>query len=49
MTEPPRRLPAPWRVVEFPDSYCVEDANGQRLGARGEPRHRVGTAPTGPA
>jgi hypothetical protein len=30
--QPPRRFPPPWRIVEFPDRYCVEDANGQRLG-----------------
>jgi hypothetical protein len=28
----PRRFPPPWRVVELPGGYAVEDANGQRLG-----------------
>jgi hypothetical protein len=27
-----RRFPPPWRVVELPGGYAVEDANGQRLG-----------------
>jgi hypothetical protein len=27
----PRRLPAPWRVVEHGESFVVEDAKGQRL------------------
>ena len=33
MTEPaePRRLPAPWRVVEHSESFVVEDANGRPL------------------
>jgi hypothetical protein len=33
MTEPtePRRLPPPWRVVEHPESFMVEDANGVPL------------------
>ena len=26
-----RRFPAPWRVVELPGGYAVEDANGQWL------------------
>jgi hypothetical protein len=29
---PPRRFPPPWRVVEVPHGYAVEDATGQRLG-----------------
>jgi hypothetical protein len=24
----PRRFPPPWRVVELPGGYAVEDANG---------------------
>jgi hypothetical protein len=32
MTSPPRRFPAPWRVVELPGGFAVEDSNGQRLG-----------------
>jgi len=28
----PRRFPPPWRVVEMPGGYTVEDANGQQLG-----------------
>jgi hypothetical protein len=28
---PPRRFPPPWRVVELPGGYAVEDANGQWL------------------
>ena len=33
MTEPaePRRLPAPWRVVEHSESFVVEDASGRPL------------------
>ena len=33
MTEPaePRRLPAPWRVVEHSENFVVEDANGRPL------------------
>ena len=33
MTEPaePRRLPAPWRVVEHSESFVVEDAIGRPL------------------
>jgi hypothetical protein len=33
VTEPaePRRLPAPWRVVEHSESFVVEDANGRPL------------------
>ena len=27
----PRRFPPPWRVVELPGGYAVEDANGQWL------------------
>ena len=27
----PRRFPPPWRVVERPGGYAVEDANGQEL------------------
>jgi hypothetical protein len=37
----PRRFPPPWRVVELPGGYAVEDANGQRLGTfygRADPR-----------
>jgi hypothetical protein len=30
--KPPRRFPPPWRVVELPGGYAVEDATGQRLG-----------------
>jgi hypothetical protein len=30
-TTPPRRFPPPWRVVELPCGYAVEDANGQYL------------------
>ena len=30
-TTPPRRFPPPWRVVELPGGYAVEDANGQWL------------------
>ena len=29
---PPRRFPPPWRVVEMPGGYAVEDATGQQLG-----------------
>jgi hypothetical protein len=29
---PPRRFPPPWRVVEMPGGYVVEDSNGQQLG-----------------
>jgi hypothetical protein len=29
---PPRRFPTPWRVVEMPGGYTVEDADGQQLG-----------------
>jgi hypothetical protein len=29
---PPRRFPPPWRVVEMPGGYTVEDADGQQLG-----------------
>jgi hypothetical protein len=29
---PPRRFPPPWRVVELPGGYAVDDATGQRLG-----------------
>jgi hypothetical protein len=28
---PPRRFPPPWRVVELPGGYAVEDASGQWL------------------
>ena len=28
---PPGRFPPPWRVVELPGGYAVEDANGQWL------------------
>jgi hypothetical protein len=28
---PPSRFPPPWRVVELPGGYAVEDANGQWL------------------
>ena len=28
---PPPRFPPPWRVVELPGGYAVEDANGQWL------------------
>jgi hypothetical protein len=28
---PPRRFPPPWRVVELPGGYAVENANGQWL------------------
>jgi hypothetical protein len=31
-SKPSRRFPPPWRVVELPGGYAVEDANGQRLG-----------------
>jgi hypothetical protein len=31
IAKPPRRFPAPWRVVELPGGYAVEDATGQRL------------------
>ena len=33
MAEPaePRRLPAPWRVVEHSESFVGEDANGRPL------------------
>jgi hypothetical protein len=27
-----RRFPAPWRIVEMPRGYAVEDADGQQLG-----------------
>ena len=27
----PRRLPAPWSVVEIPGGYAVVDAGGRRL------------------
>lgn len=27
----PRRFPAPWKVIETPGGYRVEDANRQRL------------------
>jgi len=27
----PRRLPAPWSVVEIPGGYAVADAGGRRL------------------
>jgi hypothetical protein len=30
--KPPRRFPPPWRVVELPGGYAVEDSTGQRLG-----------------
>lgn len=30
MTEP-RRLPAPWDVIELPEAYVVKDATGQAL------------------
>ena len=26
------RFPAPWRIVELPNGFAVEDANGQQLG-----------------
>ncbi len=26
------RFPAPWRIVELPSGFAVEDANGQKLG-----------------
>ncbi len=26
------RFPAPWRIVELPSGFAVEDANGQQLG-----------------
>ncbi len=29
---PPRRFPPPWRLVEMPGGYAVEDATGQQLG-----------------
>ena len=29
---PPRRFPPPWRVLEMPGGYAVEDADGQQLG-----------------
>ena len=29
---PARRFPPPWRVVEMPGGYTVEDADGQQLG-----------------
>jgi hypothetical protein len=32
MMTPPRRFPPPWRVVEMPGGYTVEDADGQQLG-----------------
>ena len=31
MTEPPRRLPAPWTAHELSVAFIVEDANGQAL------------------
>jgi hypothetical protein len=26
-----RRFPLPWRVIEFPGGFVVDDANGHRL------------------
>ena len=26
------RFPAPWRIVDIPSGFAVEDANGQQLG-----------------
>ena len=26
------RFPAPWRIVEIPSGFAVEDATGQQLG-----------------
>ena len=31
MTEPPRRLPAPWTAHELSEAFIVEDANGQAV------------------
>jgi hypothetical protein len=31
-TNAPRRFPPPWRVVELPGGYAVEDSTGQKLG-----------------
>lgn len=28
---PVRRFPPPWRVVETPGGYCVEDKGGQKV------------------
>jgi len=27
-----RRFPAPWRIVEIPNGFAVDDATGQQLG-----------------
>jgi len=26
------RFPAPWRIVEIPNGFAVDDASGQQLG-----------------
>ena len=31
MTEPPRRLPAPWTVEEGEESFVIKDATGRSL------------------
>ena len=31
MAEPPRRFPPPWRVVEHPELFWVQDAGGQTV------------------
>lgn len=31
MTDPPRRMPAPWAVEKMPGGYCVRDAAGKCL------------------
>ena len=31
MTEPPRRLPAPWTAEEGEESFTVKDASGRSL------------------
>src|SRR3974390_1521964 len=28
----PSRFPAPWRIVEIPNGFAVDDATGQQLG-----------------
>ena len=30
-TPPPRRFPTPWRIVELPESFVIQDDLGQPL------------------
>ena len=42
-----RRFPAPWKVVEMPGGYRVDDATGQTIGWwYGEDEMRAGGPPS---